>query len=67
MRVARVSVGLLGVVVLMVATLAVATIWLLLTNPVTIAAAVSSGEVTPLVEELAGALFNALLTLLKWL
>jgi hypothetical protein len=49
------------------ATLAGATIWLLLTDPVTVADAVNEGNVTPLVRELAGALYGALRGLLRWL
>ena len=47
--------------------LAAATIWLLLTNPVTVATAVNEGEVSPLVRELARVLLDALAGLLKYL
>ena len=67
MGVARVSMSLVGVVGLMAVTLAVATIWLLLTDPVTVADAVSERDITPLVRELASALYAALLNLLKYL
>jgi hypothetical protein len=44
-----------------------ATIWLLLTDPVTVADAVNQGDVSPLVSELANALFAAFRGLLKYL
>jgi hypothetical protein len=67
MSLVRLSISLFGVVAVVAATLAGATIWLLLTDPVTVADAVNQGNVTPLVRELAGALFGALRGLLKWL
>jgi hypothetical protein len=47
--------------------LAAATIWLFLTNPVTVATAVNEGDVTPLVRQLAQVLYQALSGLLKYL
>jgi len=47
--------------------LAAATIWLFLTNPVTVANAVNDGEVSPLVRDLASVIFNALRGLLRYL
>ena len=44
-----------------------ATIWLLLTDPVTLANAVESGEVSPLVRRLAQVLYDALAGLLDYL
>jgi len=67
MSLARVSLSLFGMVGVLAATLAGATIWLLLTDPVTVADAVASGEVSPLVKALAGALYDALQGLLKYL
>ena len=43
-----------------------ATIWLLLTDPVTVAESVDSGEVSPLVQSLAARIFEALRGLLKY-
>lgn len=63
----RVSLSLIGGVGILAATLAAATIWLLLTDPVTVADAVSEGEVTPLVKALANLLYEALRDLLKYL
>jgi hypothetical protein len=67
MSLARLSLSLFGVVGVLAATLAGATIWLLLTDPVTVADAVAAGEVSPLVKALAGALYDALSGLLKYL
>jgi len=47
--------------------MAVATIWLFLTNPVTVATAVSEGDVSPFVRDLADVLLQALQGLLKYL
>jgi hypothetical protein len=49
------------------AVIAGATIWLLITDPVTTAMAVESGEVTPLVRELADFLYQTLAGLLGYL
>ena len=47
--------------------LAVCTVWLVLTDPVTVANSVNEGDVSPLVRELASAVFEALKGLLKYL
>ena len=49
------------------AIIAGATIWLLLTDPVTVANAVDTGEISPLVRQLAEVLYNALAGLLNYL
>jgi hypothetical protein len=67
MRLARLSMSLFGTVAVASAVLAGATIWLLLTDPVTVADAVDQGQVSPLVRELAGVLYSALQGLLKYL
>lgn len=67
MSFARVSLSLVAVIGLMAITLAGATIWLLVTQPVTVADAVAQGEVSPLAEALAGVLYQALQGLLKYL
>ena len=59
--------SLVGIVGLLAAIVAGATIWLLLTDPVTEAESVDSGEVTPLVQSLAGSIYDALVWLLKYL
>ena len=44
-----------------------ATIWLVLTDPVTVANALDEGEISPLVRQLAEVLYNALSGLLEYL
>jgi hypothetical protein len=57
-------VGLIGILALIMAG---ATVWLVLTDPVTVAESVDSGEVSPLVRTLATSIFEALRGLLKYL
>jgi multidrug resistance efflux pump len=67
MSFARLSLSLVGVVGIVATALAGATIWLIVTQPVTVADAVAQGEVSPLVKALAGVLYDALQGLLKYL
>lgn len=67
MSLVRFSISLFGVVAVVAATLAGATIWLLLTDPVTVADAVNEGDVSPIVRELALLLYGALRGLLRYL
>lgn len=67
MSIARFGLSLLGVAALVSALLAGATIWLLFTEPVTVADAVSEQNVTPIVRELADLLYDAVLSLLRFL
>jgi len=58
----------LGVVIGVVsAIVAGATIWLVVTDPVTVASAIESGEVSPLVRRLAEVIYDALAGLLAYL
>jgi hypothetical protein len=58
----------IGVVIGMVAAImAGATIWLVVTDPVTVASAIEGGEISPLVRRLAEVLYNALSGLLAYL
>ena len=61
------SISLIGIVGLLAIVLAGATIWLLLTDPVTVAESVETGEVSPLVQSLAASIYEALRGLLKYL
>ena len=61
------SFSLVGIVGVLALVIAGATVWLLLTDPVTVAESVDAGEVSPLVRSLAGALYEALRGLLKYL
>jgi hypothetical protein len=67
MSIARNTLSLAGVVVATAATLALATLWLLLTEPVTVADAVAKGDVSPLMTALAGVLASAVRGLLDYL
>ena len=64
---ARLSLSLVGVVGVMALALAGATIWLLVTQPVTVADAVAQGELSPVVSALGAAIYEALQGLLKYL
>ena len=61
------SFSLVGIVGVLAVIMASATIWLLLTDPVTVAESVDAGEVSPLVKSLAQSIFEALRGLLKYL
>ena len=64
------SLSLVGVVGVVAATLAGAMIWLLITQPVTVADGVNAaaqGDVSPLMRALAGAVYDALRGILKYL
>jgi hypothetical protein len=67
MSFARVSLSLAGVIGLIATALAGAIIWLLVTQPVTVADAVATGEVSPIMRALAGALYDALAGIVKYL
>ena len=63
----RTSLSLFGMIAVVAAVLAMATIWLVLTDPVTVATSVNEGDVSPLVRQLASAVYEALKGLLKYL
>jgi len=67
MRYERIGMSLVGAIALVAIVLALATVWLFLTNPVTVATAVNEGEVSPIVRDLAQLLLQALEGLLKYL
>lgn len=67
MSFARLSLSLAAVIGLVATTLAGATIWLLVTQPVTVADAVATGEVSPVMKAIAGALYDALSGIVKYL
>jgi hypothetical protein len=66
-RYERIGMSLVGAIALVAVVLALATVWLFLTNPVTVATAVNEGEVSPIVRDLAQLLLQALEGLLKYL
>lgn len=63
----RFGVSLVAAVVLLAATMAGATIWLVLTDPATVVEAVDQDDITPLVRDLAAVLYEALQNLLRYL
>jgi hypothetical protein len=71
MSVARWSVSLIAGVGILAATLAAATIWLLLTDPVggaeAASAAMTTGDITPFVRAIGTVIFDALRDLFKYL
>jgi multidrug resistance efflux pump len=67
MGLVRFSLSLFGAAAAVAATLAAATIWLLLTDPITVADAVKDGKVTPLVRALAGVLYDAFRGILSYI
>jgi hypothetical protein len=67
MRYKRIGLSLFGAVALLIVVIAVATIWLFLTHPVTVATAVTEGAISPFVRDLADVLLQALQRLLKYL
>ena len=67
MSLQRVGVSLFTLIAVISIVLASATIWLFLTNPVTVANAINDGEISPLVRDLAQVLLAALGGILKYL
>ena len=63
----RVGISLFTLIAIVSIILAAATIWLFVTNPVTVATAVNEGEITPLMRNLAAAIYAALSGILKYL
>ena len=67
MRYQGVGLSIVGAIAIIVTVIAVATVWLFLTNPVTVATAVNQGEISPFVRDLADVIMKALAGLLKYL
>ena len=67
MSLTRIGMRVAGAVGIIAATLAAATNWLLLTDPVTVADAVNEQDVTPFVRQLARVLYDAVLRLARYL
>jgi hypothetical protein len=59
--------SLVGIIGLFAVIIAGSMVWLLLTDPVTVAESMDSGEVSPLVQSLAGSLYDAIVRLLRYL
>lgn len=67
MQLRRVGLSVFGLIVGVSIVLAMATIWLFLTNPVTVAESVNEGDVSPFIRNLATVIYEALQGLLKYL
>jgi hypothetical protein len=67
MNLARWSVSLVAVIGLLAATIAGAAIWLIVSDPVSVANAVSTGDVTPIMQAIGAVIFDALKGLFKYL
>ena len=67
MALGSVSVSLFSMLAIVAAMLAGATVWLLLSDPVGVTAALNQGSITPFVNELADVLASAVRELLRWL
>jgi hypothetical protein len=67
MRLRTFGIGAVGAIIVVGGIVAAASVWLLLTNPVTIANAINEGEVTPFISSLAEVILQGLLGLLKYL
>ncbi len=67
MNLQRLGVSLFTLIAVVSILLAAATIWLFVTNPVTVATAVNDGDVSPLMRQLAQVIYSALSGLLKYL
>jgi hypothetical protein len=67
MRVQQIGLSVVALIALLSIILAAATIWLFLTNPVTVANAVNEGDISPFVRDLAQVLYTALRGILKYL
>jgi hypothetical protein len=61
------SVSVFGAIAAVCVLLSAATIWIVLTDPVTVANAVNEGEVTPLVQDFANLILDAIRGLLRYL
>ncbi|MDQ3071098.1 MAG: hypothetical protein M3R55_15385 [Acidobacteriota bacterium] len=67
MSLVRLSLSFVGVLGILAATIAAAVIWLLVTDPVSVAETVSTGDVSPLVRALGGLVYDTLKDILGYL
>ena len=67
MQLQRLGLGVFGAIAIVSLVLALATIWLFVTSPVTVANSVSEGTISPFIQDLAKVLLQALQGLLKYL
>ena len=67
MSLIRLSLSFVGVMGVLAATVAAALIWLLITDPVSVAETVSTGDVSPIVRALGTLLYDSLKDVLGYL
>ncbi|MBA3949637.1 MAG: hypothetical protein H0X44_06800 [Acidobacteria bacterium] len=67
MSLMRLSLSFVGVMGVLAATIAAALIWLLITDPVSVAETVSTGDVSPIVRALGTLLYDSLKDILGYL
>lgn len=67
MSLIRLSLSFVGVIGVLAATIAAALIWLLITDPVSVAETVTTGDVSPIVKALGSAIYDALKDVLGYL
>lgn len=67
MSLIRLSLSFVGVIGVLAATIAAALIWLLITDPVSVATTVTTGDVSPIVRALGTAIYDAVKDLLGYL
>ncbi len=67
MSLIRLSLSFVGVIGVLAATIAAALIWLLITDPVSVATTVTTGDVSPIVRALGTAIYDALKGVLGYL
>ena len=67
MSLVRLSLSFVGVMGVLAATIAAALIWLLITDPVSVAETVSTGDVSPLVRALGTLIYDSLKDILGYL
>ncbi|MDQ3170176.1 MAG: hypothetical protein M3Q55_08575 [Acidobacteriota bacterium] len=67
MSLIRLSLSFVGVMGVLAATVAAALIWLLITDPVSVAETVSTGDVSPIVRALGTLLYDSLKDILGYL
>ena len=67
MNFARWSVSLVAVIGVLAATVAGAAIWLIVSDPVTVSTAVSTGDVTPIMQAIGAVIYDALRGLFRYL
>ena len=67
MSLIRLSLSFVGVMGILAATIAAALIWLLITDPVSVAETVSTGDVSPIVRAIGTVIYDALKDVLGYL